>query len=135
MSTHVEEHEEEESYFVSMTDIMVGLLFIFIILLMYLVLQLREAPSVALVPAMELQKVRAELASAEQRITSLMEQLKQLRRDRIADYVKAADAKRAEILRQLRDSLAAQNVPVEIVEEQGILRLVADLLFERGRSE
>ena len=33
--------ESEESFFVSMTDIMVGLLFIFIILVVYFVLQVR----------------------------------------------------------------------------------------------
>src|SRR5690606_32891699 len=40
-----EAHEhavEEENYFVSMTDMMVGLLFIFIILVMYYALQFRE---------------------------------------------------------------------------------------------
>jgi chemotaxis protein MotB len=35
--------EEKESYFVSMTDLMVGLLFIFIIMLMVFALQYREA--------------------------------------------------------------------------------------------
>ena len=35
--------EEEESYFVSMADMMVGLLFIFIILLLYFALQFRQA--------------------------------------------------------------------------------------------
>jgi len=35
--------EEEESYFISMTDLMVGLLFIFIIMLMVFALQYREA--------------------------------------------------------------------------------------------
>ncbi len=39
---HQSEEEEEESYFVSMTDMMVGLLFIFIIMLMYFALQLRQ---------------------------------------------------------------------------------------------
>jgi hypothetical protein len=34
--------EEEESYFVSMADMMVGLLFIFIILLLYFALQSRQ---------------------------------------------------------------------------------------------
>jgi hypothetical protein len=34
--------EEEESYFVSMADMMVGLLFIFIILLLYFALQFRQ---------------------------------------------------------------------------------------------
>jgi hypothetical protein len=35
--------EEDESYFISMTDLMVGLLFIFIIMLMVFALQYREA--------------------------------------------------------------------------------------------
>jgi len=34
--------EAEESYYVSMTDIMVGLLFIFVILLMYFAYQIRD---------------------------------------------------------------------------------------------
>jgi flagellar motor protein MotB len=37
------DEEHEESYFVSMTDLMVGLLFIFITMLMYFALQYREA--------------------------------------------------------------------------------------------
>lgn len=36
-------HDEEESYFVSMTDMMVGMLFVFIIMLMSFALNLREA--------------------------------------------------------------------------------------------
>ena len=32
-------HEEEESYFISMADMMVGLLFVFLILLLYFALQ------------------------------------------------------------------------------------------------
>ena len=35
--------EEEESYFISMTDLMVGLLFIFIIMLMFFALQFKDA--------------------------------------------------------------------------------------------
>ena len=36
-------HEEDESYFVSMTDIMIGLVFIFVILLMFFAMRLQEA--------------------------------------------------------------------------------------------
>ena len=38
-----EEIIEEESYFVSMTDMMVGLLFIFILILMYFALQYQKS--------------------------------------------------------------------------------------------
>jgi flagellar motor protein MotB len=41
----LEDHIEEENYFVSMTDMMVGLVFIFIILLMYFAVQLRQTTS------------------------------------------------------------------------------------------
>lgn len=52
---------EEENYFVSMTDLMVGLVFIFIILLMYFALQF--------------QKVTEELTGANQTRTEILEQL------------------------------------------------------------
>jgi chemotaxis protein MotB len=38
----IDDHVEEENYFVSMTDMMVGLVFIFIVLLMYYALQFRD---------------------------------------------------------------------------------------------
>jgi chemotaxis protein MotB len=39
---HYEQNVEEENYFISMTDMMVGLVFIFIILLMYYAMQFRQ---------------------------------------------------------------------------------------------
>lgn len=39
---YYEEHVEEENYFISMTDMMVGLVFIFIILMMYYAMQFRQ---------------------------------------------------------------------------------------------
>src|SRR3954469_21744815 len=89
-----DEQEEEESYFISMTDIMVGLLFIFIILLMYLVTQLREAPPLDLVS-------RQEYEAAINKIDEFERQIALLRRDRLDTYLKAADLRRTEILRQL----------------------------------
>ncbi len=39
---YYEQHAEEENYFISMTDMMVGLVFIFIILMMYYAMQFRQ---------------------------------------------------------------------------------------------
>ena len=36
---HAEDEQDEESFFVSMTDIMVGLLFIFLMIIMYFAIQ------------------------------------------------------------------------------------------------
>jgi flagellar motor protein MotB len=63
MSARARYHKEEESYFVSMTDMMVGLLFIFIIMLMYFALQF-QATTKALV-------------SADDTRTAILEEIKQ----------------------------------------------------------
>jgi len=62
MSDELYEHEvEEENYFVSMTDMMVGLVFIFILLLMYYALQFRD--------------VTEQLTGADRTRTEILEQL------------------------------------------------------------
>jgi hypothetical protein len=40
---HTEEAEEDENYFVSMTDMMVGMLFLFIIMLMMFALNFKKS--------------------------------------------------------------------------------------------
>src|ERR1700710_2310664 len=59
--------EEEESYFVSMADMMVGLLFVFIILLLYFALQFRQTTQ--------------DLSSAEQSRAAILKRLDQQLRD------------------------------------------------------
>lgn len=66
MPARAKHHKEDESYFVSMTDMMVGLLFIFIIMLMYFALQF-QATTKALVSADDtrtaiLQEIKQSLA-------------------------------------------------------------------------
>lgn len=92
MATPHSRRREEESYFVSMTDMMVGLLFVFIIMLMYFALQYKD--------------------SAEELLT--------------------ADATRADILEELKESLKRDGVEVQIDTETGVLRLPDDVLFKRG---
>lgn len=64
--------EEEESYFISMADMMVGLLFIFIILLLYFALQMKEAT--------------AQLKGANDDRTVLLEKLEDRLNARLAAY-------------------------------------------------
>ncbi len=59
--------EEQESYFVSMADMMVGLLFVFIILLLYFALQFRQTTQ--------------DLSSAEQSRAAILERLDEQLRD------------------------------------------------------
>lgn len=64
---------EEENYFVSMTDLMVGLVFVFIILLMYF--------------AMQFQDVTEELTGASKTRTEILEQLQQTLKERGVEVV------------------------------------------------
>jgi flagellar motor protein MotB len=64
---------EEENYFVSMTDLMVGLVFIFIILLMYF--------------AMQFQDVTEELTGANKTRTEILEQLQKTLKEHGVDVI------------------------------------------------
>jgi chemotaxis protein MotB len=92
--TH-ESEVDEENYFVSMTDMMVGLVFIFIIMLMYFALQFQD----------------------------------------ITDQMTGADRQRAEILRELQQTLKEKGVEVTIDTQNGVLRLPDAILFDSGRAE
>ena len=90
-----ESEVDEENYFVSMTDMMVGLVFIFIIMLMYFALQFQD----------------------------------------ITDQMTGADRQRAEILRELQQTLKEKGVEVSIDTQNGVLRLPDAILFDSGRAE
>jgi chemotaxis protein MotB len=144
--TEVEQqgHEGEESYFVSMTDIMVGMLFVFIILLMYFVFRIQNT-SEPMVPMSEHRALLADrdkladsLKLATSRINELENEIKHLNQNPLEKYLKLADAARESILWDLQRSM--KNIPgitegdVKVIAEQGILRLSGDMLFPNGVS-
>ncbi len=94
--------EEDESYFVSMTDLMVGMLFIFIIILMAFALNFREAEE---------------------------------KQDEINQELTGSREARQQMLEDISHILESRGVRVEIDSENGVLRLKADLLFEKGKSQ
>lgn len=126
---------EEDSYFASMTDIMVGLLFIFIILLMYLVTQIREEAPPETVPKSVYEEALDEVRLLKDQVAQLQHQIEELKRNRLDAYMAAADATRTEILDRIQAELLGEGVSVEVVPEQGILRVRADLLFDSGKTD
>jgi len=139
MTTHNEQYdsEGEESYFISMTDIMVGMLFVFIILLMYFVFRIQTTTE-PMIPLSVHQAALSDLETAKSRIKELEEEIKRLNLNPLERYLKLADAAREGILRDLKSSL--KDVPgigegdVRVIAEQGILRLSGDMLFPNGVS-
>lgn len=148
---------DEENYLASVSDLMVGLLFIFIILLMAFALNFRSAES-------EAKRVQDELSGATEQVARERNQLAKDRdrvaaeRDRVAvqrDQLAAQrdellqerdvltnvtaelsrrDSTRRDLLQQLQLTLGEQNVPVVIDPDNGVLRLPESLLFDSGQA-
>lgn len=115
--------EEDENYFVSMTDMMVGILFIFIIMLMVFALNFQK------------QTDRTEFLTEQQK--EQIEKAKELARQ-IADLqaridteiseINKADQARAVLLEMIRVRLEAVGLKVTIDSDTGVLRLAEDAI-------
>ena len=117
----VEEHEE--SFFVSMTDMMVGMLFMFIIMLMFFALKFNDDSS-----DLRLEKNRL----AEQ--NRLLEKEKSRLAEQLALLQGALQA-RANLVENVYRSLKDQGVNVMIDLDNGILRLPESILFPVNSAE
>ena len=107
--------EAEDSYFVSMTDIMVGLLFIFIIMLMAFGLMLKVAAS-----------------RTEQTRTDMRDVIQETR-DEVVE-MQDLDSARAAMLHDLQKRLLDRGVNVIVREENGVLQLPDEILFGKAES-
>lgn len=101
--------DSEDSYLASLSDLIIGVLFIFIILLMAFALNYSEAQ-----------------IKVNQEKDDLREQNKQL---------SDASKERQELLENIQQALKHKGIPVEIDTRNGILRLPESLLFDSGKAE
>ena len=133
----ISEHDGDESYFVSMTDIMIGMLFVFIILLMFFVFRIQNT-SERMIPLSEHEAVLKQRDDAFRRIAELEKEIVRLNANPLEKYLKAADATRENILQNLKSSmedvLGVHSGDIKVIPEQGILRLSGDMLFPKGIS-
>ena len=111
VSRHFAGHaqEEEESYFVSMTDMMVGLLFIFIIMLMFFAMRFQEATKV--------------------------QDDKTQKQDAMIEKLTDSERTRAQILQNMGEFLQNRGINVIIIKDEGVLRLPEDILFSKANWE
>jgi chemotaxis protein MotB len=146
---------EEDSYLASVSDLMVGLLFVFLIILMAFAMKFRTEEARLSVVGGLLDEERkrasssAEAARAvELRLSAEIDSLEAERArlnaligreraevEQMAEQLADRDAKRTGLLTQVHDLLARRNVAVSLVPENGVLRLPEELLFESGASE
>ena len=141
-----------EGYFASVSDMMVGILFIFLLLLTVFALNFREAEQEQKVKLAELIEAQKKAAAAEGRARKseikaqreaaiaaaskaendrfrslLFEAVAQLEKD-----IRDREAARGQLLVSLQQSLSNRGVTVSIDPASGILRLPEDLLFKTG---
>jgi flagellar motor protein MotB len=137
-------HAEDESYFVSVSDLMVGLLFLFIIILMAFALNFRSAEDAAeetldaLTKERNVLELERDALESDQAALTLERDRLLADRDRLAGIIGqllARDALRAELLTLIRQALAARGLEVEVDVENGILRLPESLLFATNEAE
>jgi flagellar motor protein MotB len=112
--------DEEENYFVSMTDMMVGILFIFIIMLMVFALQFQDQKDTSKTKIEEVlnkvEEVRQQLQQLRLNINNELEDISQSQRQRTA------------LLNDLERELKATGLDVQIDRENGVLRLTENAI-------
>lgn len=113
--------EEGENYFVSMTDMMVGVLFIFIIMLMVFALDFRTKTD-----------DQTDALEAARRAAQQIEILSREVQRHIRTMDEASEVRR-QLLTEIRDRLAARNIKVEISPNSDVLRITENaVLFRTG---
>ena len=122
--------DEDDTYFISINDMMIGLVFLFIIILMAFALNLRTAEDTADKTLAELRQERDQLEKERDRLRAQRDMLRALT-TRLIDK----DALRDQLLAQIRDRLAARGIHVVVEPEKGVLRLPESLLFPTARAE
>ena len=123
--------EEDENYFVSMTDMMVGVLFIFIILLMVFALNFRQQTDISKEQIERLEQAAKTAKTVRVDLDVLQEQV----RSEIA-AIAAADAVRGELLRTLEVQLREAGLDVQVDIQNGVLRLGKDAInFQNDSAE
>lgn len=135
------EEEEKKDVFAPVADLMVGVVFIFIIMVLALSLVMMEDA----VPrplydqtAQQLEKTTTEnqkLAARAEKLESFVDFLKSENIATLLDQLAETDATRARILHMLKDRLAAQGVGVDVDLRSGVLRLPTGNLFPSGEAE
>ncbi|MCQ0987167.1 OmpA/MotB family protein [Jiella marina] len=123
--------EEEENYFISMTDMMVGILFIFIIMLMIFALNFRQKADDQI-------QITQEQLKRIQIVEEVAEQINRLQvevRQNIAD-LSHVEQVRGQLLAKIQERLEKENIKVTIDQKNGVLRLNENAVrFAADRSD
>jgi flagellar motor protein MotB len=131
-----EEAPEEENYFISMTDMMVGMLFLFIIMLMMFALNFRKGDDASERIRKCLLSVVQENADVSKEIDARIASVQKAIQEPLDALELAAD-QRQRLLTDLKGKLNAEGISqVEIDEKNNVMRLSEGAIrFDPGKFE
>ncbi|WP_068088983.1 OmpA/MotB family protein [Polycladidibacter stylochi] len=118
--TQYDHEEESENYFVSMTDMMVGILFIFIIMLMVFALQFQEQTDTS---ETKLSEILERIEDVTKKLSNLQDEI-----DVRLTALNASRQKRTQLLVDIEQELKAVGLEVQIDPENGVLRLTENAI-------
>ncbi len=119
----IKHEEEDENYFISMTDMMVGILFIFIIMLMLFALNLREQTDES---SERIEKLKKASEVARQ-VAVKLDDLRDNVHSEI-NTINKANKERAQLLNEIKIQLQKEGLEVQVDDINGVLRLTEDAI-------
>ena len=135
-SQHVEDTPEDENYFVSMTDMMVGMLFVFIIMLMMFALNFRKGDDASARVLKCLTEVVAQNAALSDQINARIASVQKAIQEPLDALQLTAD-QRESLLNDLKAKLNAEGIiKIEIGDNNTVLHLTDDAVsFDPGKFD
>jgi chemotaxis protein MotB len=129
MALREQDGEGGDGYFASVSDLMVGILFVFLLMLTVFALNYREAEQKQEVSREELEGAKEEARQQTARADALRKQLEdaasQLQRD-----IEASSNARDRLLAKLETALQEHGIPVRVDWQAGVLHLQESVLFQ-----
>jgi chemotaxis protein MotB len=129
------EEEERKDIFAPVADLMVGVVFVFIVLMIALVLNLQKEDTV---PKSEYEKLRTEyerLRAENDRLTTFARFVRESNALQIMSQLAIADQTRNQLLEELKKRLDSAKIEVKVDPRVGTLRLPSSKLFEIGEAD
>jgi chemotaxis protein MotB len=121
---------EEENYFVSLSDLMTGVLFVFVILTTALALHYHTKSGESDKKSRELEQAKKNVIEEKRKAEEVQEAL-----DALAKVLREREQLRKQELEALVARLEAKGFSVDLDESNGTLRLPEKLLFTAGEAQ
>src|SRR5215469_16882236 len=130
-----DEEDTRKDIFAPVADLMVGVVFVFIVLMIALVLNLQKEDTV---PRSEYEKLRSEiklLTEQKDRLADFARFVRDSNAMQIMSQLSIADETRNRLLEELRKRLESAKIEVTVDPRAGTLRLPAGKLFNVGEAD